>query len=489
MERRNPADFKKLPAQDLLWPFQQVKPFHHQKVCATLSVFYPQFLFALDTGLGKTIIALATFEIYRKLNLAKKALVILPFSEYVLRSWEEQIKDHQLPFSISLVSGSAKQKDQILFAGDSDITLVSSKSLLNFFKRHFITKLPPDREVLDYARAKAWVRKFQFLVIDECHFLQNPTSKSFRYFYSIFAYKETVPFRFLLSATPGGDWWFGAWCLYKILDHGETFFSSYSKFLNYFFVNVSRGKFPIWRMRRERKQEFFDRFWSKAIYFSKNECLDLPPKHKIKLTVDLLKEQEAAYIDALQETPLNVNKLRRIASGIVDGQFFLNAPKVEALLALTQDVVNGSGHIIIWHWLTDEGQLITTALKKHFSPSLIGEARSEIPDRDKQRYIANWHKGKVKILVANPASLGQVVTLTEARQAVYFSNPDSWLLRKQSEDRIYRIGQAETCFYFDLVSRGTVDEVVHRRLQQKQDFYSDMTQEQVRKELLSAFAL
>lgn len=46
--------------------------------------------------------------------------------------------------------------------------------------------------------------------------------------------------------------------------------------------------------------------------------------------------------------------------------------------------------------------------------------------------------------------------------------------RQQSEARIFRLGQSKTCMYTDYCMRGTVDEDVWARLQQKQamsDFF------------------
>ena len=61
------------------------------------------------------------------------------------------------------------------------------------------------------------------------------------------------------------------------------------------------------------------------------------------------------------------------------------------------------------------------------------------------------------------------ITLTSADVLLYYSV--SWNLGKylQSQDRIHRIGQRNTCGYVHLVIPGTVDEKIQRALERKED--------------------
>ena len=60
----------------------------------------------------------------------------------------------------------------------------------------------------------------------------------------------------------------------------------------------------------------------------------------------------------------------------------------------------------------------------------------------------------------------------KANKIIYFSLPESWELWEQSQKRIHRIGQDRPCFYYLMISPGSVEEDVYSTLQLRKD-YSD----------------
>jgi SNF2 family DNA or RNA helicase len=119
-------------------------------------------------------------------------------------------------------------------------------------------------------------------------------------------------------------------------------------------------------------------------------------------------------------------------------------------------------------------------LRERFKKLRVGEARGNITDTAKRKYLEAWHQNKVDVFVANPASLGVGVDLYEARIAVYYSNGFRLIDRKQSEKRTHRTGQKRHCLYIDLVCSGTVDEYILSTLEKSQDAFTGLTKDQVR---------
>jgi SNF2 family DNA or RNA helicase len=63
---------------------------------------------------------------------------------------------------------------------------------------------------------------------------------------------------------------------------------------------------------------------------------------------------------------------------------------------------------------------------------------------------------------------------------VYYSNSYDLEIRLQSEDRAHRIGQTKSVTYIDLISPGTIDEIVLAALRNKINIASTVLGEDVR---------
>lgn len=71
------------------------------------------------------------------------------------------------------------------------------------------------------------------------------------------------------------------------------------------------------------------------------------------------------------------------------------------------------------------------------------------------------------VFVGNPAAGATGLTLTAARNVIYYSNSFKLIDRLQSEDRAHRIGQTNQVLYTDVIAEGTVDEKLVESLRSK----------------------
>jgi len=456
-----------LPVEQLLQPprlFQErgIVLRDDQLRVYNLALALKTLLMALDMGLGKTLTTLAVYEFLREQGQVKTALVLMPHSETILRNWEVEVRKWNLPYkTIVLNKLPTEERDLFLLQnrlGAFNLVIISTQAFLNFLKRH--QDYFGRQGLINWAR-----RNVQMLICDESHFLCNPTSKIFHAVVKAFVFQNAVPYRFLLSGTPFGDDLKNVWAPYYVLDRGQMFGPDYQEFLQTYWVCYTKP-FPRYVFRQEMWSDFQIRLWSRMIRYAKEEVLELPGKHYKTVLADLTPRQQSAYLRELERAAPERHVLRRIASGLF-GQFLdPETPKAQDLLTLVREVVSHGGHVIVWHWLEDEGRALSDFLSAQLGQS-VGEYRAEIPEAKRRVYLKDWHQGRLKTFVANPASMGQALNLTEARLAVYYSNPDSYRLRKQSEDRIYRPGQSEQVLVVDLASRGTIDQVILEALRQK----------------------
>ena len=87
---------------------------------------------------------------------------------------------------------------------------------------------------------------------------------------------------------------------------------------------------------------------------------------------------------------------------------------------------------------------------------------------DEKHNIADWNAGRIKVLLAHPASVGYGLNLQEGGHTiVWYGLTWSLELYQQANARLHRQGQEKPVIIHHLIATGTVDEQVMRALQSK----------------------
>lgn len=110
---------------------------------------------------------------------------------------------------------------------------------------------------------------------------------------------------------------------------------------------------------------------------------------------------------------------------------------------------------------------------------LIGEVpveRDDLPTEDiltREKIIREFHdpNSSFKVIIANPFAVSESISLHKAcHHAIYLERTFNATHFIQSKDRIHRVGldpKTETHYYY-LLSRSSIDETIHQRLQEKE---------------------
>ena len=101
-------------------------------------------------------------------------------------------------------------------------------------------------------------------------------------------------------------------------------------------------------------------------------------------------------------------------------------------------------------------------------------------DEDREKAIHQFQHGDARFFVANPATAGYGLTLTEANTVIYYANDFNLETRIQSEDRCHRIGQRNTVTYIDLITERSIDEKIVKSLRDKIDIGAKVLGEEAR---------
>ena len=158
--------------------------------------------------------------------------------------------------------------------------------------------------------------------------------------------------------------------------------------------------------------------------------------------------------------------------------------KLVEAASIAKDLVNKGEKVIIWNSFLLNMDIFKNELLPDLDPLLVNGRISSKPDVHPNRDdLVNKFKNDpdAKILIANPASLGESVSLhknlkgeTVCKNAIYLDRNYNGAQFMQSVDRIHRIGMDENVkvSYYLLVGNDTIDKKIHERLQEK---WEDMT--------------
>ena len=76
---------------------------------------------------------------------------------------------------------------------------------------------------------------------------------------------------------------------------------------------------------------------------------------------------------------------------------------------------------------------------------------------------------KVRFIVGNAATGGMGLTMNKAMVEIYYSNSFNFIDRQQSEERATGLNKPKGVVIVDLITEGTVDEVIYEALVEKKD--------------------
>jgi SNF2 family DNA or RNA helicase len=357
-------------------------------------------------------------------------------------------------------------------------------------------------------RAKKYVWKFLrqrrvLYILDEAHNIKSPGAKRTK---SIVASGKYAPYRRILTGTPVAQGPFDIYSQLKFLD--DDFWKQYG-FANF---GVFKFHFGDWFTADDCKRlHGYDPGFDKLVRYKnieqlneilasvstrvmKEDVLDLPPKLYSKRYHDMTKEQRQLYENlrddfmaefadgAVIDGQLAITRLLRLQQ-IVCGYAQTDGEEPIRMIGdknprldLLEDIASGLTHQgIIWARFTRDIDQIM---------SVLGDKAcrydGSVTDDEAQEAKEAFQAGDFQWFVGNPQKGATGLTLVQAKTMVYYSNSFKLIDRLQSEDRAHRIGQDVSVNYIDLVSPGTVDEHIVRRLREKFDIAARITGDELR---------
>ncbi len=439
----------------------------HQQLGRELAKYYDRFGFFYDTRTGKTPLSLTIINDDIVDNPSHKWLVVCPLI-LIYNAWLDDAPKF-FP-DLKVVNCHASTKDKRIKAMNipANVYLTNTESFISY--QSYFAQMG-----------------FTGVFVDESSDLKSPKSKVSQ---AMVDFAQTVKRFYLLSGTPAPNGEHEYYMQMRAIDY-YGWHSSYTQFKEHYFVNLSyEPQYEKLALRPDKKDELYDRIAKYSIYTDKEDVLDTPGRTFHEVEYDMPEELMKHYRTMKNELYLELdgdarilapsaaaklNKLNQVSSGfIMDTQAakennFYGTDKVEWHLLdswrftelqrlLDKEGVKGE-QCVIWANYRREFELIKDMLGDQCA-LVYGGVNIE----DKNNAIRAFKEGRIRYLVANPASADKGLTLTNAHIAIYFSLNWSYELFKQSYDRIYadKSIQPKHCDYYIMIAKHTIDGILYR---------------------------
>lgn len=382
---------------------------------------YDNVAYYVDMGLGKTFLA---SEKLWQLNQPYN-LVICQKSK--IEDWAHHFKAYYPEYHVVIYDNQSISK-----LSDNTILIINYERA---WRRPVLNKLK------DYT-----------LILDESSMIKNDRSNQSQFILSL-----KPNHVILLSGTPIAGKYEEIWSQMRLLGWGikkTTFLKQFTD-----------GKFNKKFMRYEIKgYKNIDRLKSKlknygAIFLKTEEVFDLPQVTDQVISVENTKEYRGFKKSEIIEIDGNllvgdlVTKkllyLRQLAG-------VYNTNKVSAL----KDILNSTqDRLIIFYNFKIEFELLKQVSDRPLS--IINGDTKDLSNYD-------TYNNSMTLVQYQAGAMG--VNLQKANKIIYFTPTVRSDLFEQSKKRIHRIGQDRPCFYYHLITKGTIERDIQQSLEQKKDF-------------------
>lgn len=417
--------FKATPAPILSyydWP-ARFPAMQHQKETAAFATMNKRANILNDPGTGKTLSVLWAADYLLREKLVKKVLIVCPLSTVKL-VWGKELRHHLPHRSFALLTGTKQARIQKLSIPGTNFLIVNHDGF-NVIKEHLT-----DIDVVIY---------------DEATALKTPSSQRFRQFFHWV--QATNPWLWMLTGTPISQSPVDAWTLAKMVGNPDVP-KSFTSFKDMVMSKVSTFRW----VARPEALDVCQKVLQPSIRFSLDDCMEIPETLYLGHQCPMSKEQLVSFKEMKERAVLlshdvsapnmavALQKLIQICSGVVYGT---DGSRVKLDFTERYDVLRevideiGDKVIVFVPLRGVQDRLLELLVKDGYDVASVhgdvtGNARNKIFD-DFQ------NTSKIRVLLAHPKVAAHGLTLTRAKDIIWYAPIYSLEQYEQANARIRRI--------------------------------------------------
>lgn len=297
------------------------------------------------------------------------------------------------------------------------------------------------------------------LMLDESSMIQNETAKR-----SKFILKMQPKNVILLSGTPTGGKYERLWSQMKLLGWNISKDLYWRQYIDVeiidnegFPIKIVKGYKNVERLKQKMRDYG-------AHFLKSNEVFDLPNQINNKIYIQTTKEYRKfkqisiVIIDGIEivgETILTKMLYERQLCGQYNNDKF-NA--FSDILESTNDRL-----IVFYNFKNELEQLKEMSIDRP-----ISIVSGDIKDLEAYETYDN----SITFIQYQAGAMG--LNLQKANKIIYFTPPLSSELFEQSKKRTHRIGQTETCYYYYLICKNSIEEKIYEALEKRKDYTENL---------------
>ena len=396
----------------------------------------------LDMGLGKTFVGA------EKAVRLKSQVILIVCQKSKVEDWFIHFDDN---YDCRLYD-LTKKKDFFNFLHDPLHPDVSSVGIINY--------------------ELAWRRKDLLnlenftLMLDESSLIQNTKAKQTK-----FILKLNPSNVILLSGTPVGGKYENLWSQLHLLGWNiseDLYLKQYVNWtlteddgsgVRHKIVNKDDPYVNVDRLKRKMREHG-------SVFMKTEEVFDLPEQVFQKIRVDKSKEYARFMKDCIiqigeEELIGDTTLTKLLYARQLCGHF--NQDKLTAFKDLLQSTEE---RLIVFYSFNAELEVLKDICKECEKPV------SEVNGHNKDLQAYETEQNSVTLVQYQAGSKG--LNLQKCHRIIYFTLPLSSEDFEQSKKRIHRIGQEQTCFYYLMICKGSIEERILKTLEERKDFTDEL---------------
>lgn len=427
---------------------KKTKLFEHQKQALEITKDQNHVAYYHDMGLGKTFTgAEKMMQLGAKVNL-----VVCQKSK--INDWRDHFAEHY--------------KDDI-----SAYDLTKKKQWDDFWENpcDFRYRVGIINYELAFRRPKLKQLENFTLMLDESSLIQNEQTKRSKFILRLKP-KNVI----LLSGTPTGGKYEKLWSQLHLLGWNIPKKMFFDHYVDYEWDD-SNG-FPLMIIKGYKNEERLKRkMRSYGCHFLKtDEVFNLPEKVHQTINISTTKEYRKFRKDSIVmfNDPYDVENAYQLIGDTtltkmlyerqLCGQY--NEEKIKAFSDLLEST---DDRLIVFYNFTAELETLK------LSCEALGRPYSLVNGSVKDLLAYEEKSDSVTFIQYQAGAMG--LNLQKANKIVYFTPPLSSELFEQSKKRIHRIGQTNTCFYYYLTCKNSIEEKIYATLKMRKDYTEALFEE------------
>lgn len=427
----------------------KVEPYEYQKEGILFGLERRRLLIGDEPGLGKTLQSIGIVDTAS----AYPCLVICPSSLKI--NWQREFEEFTDKKALVLDNASRTSWPYFLGMGMFHVAIVNYESLKKFF-------------VWDIKGGKTFTLKdvvfnrdinvFRSVIMDESHWLKDPTAQQTMFTRGIVEGKE---WRILLSGTP-------------VVNHAQDLVSQLAIMGRLLSDFGGRGKFLAQYGENENLSELSDKLYDTCmIRREKAKVLtELPDKQRTDLYVEISNRDEynlaaadlAAYLREYTEcTDREIRRKMRMEALVkfMTLRSLASKGKVKQATDFIKNFLANGKPLIVFCSLKE----IVKALQKQFPDAV--RVTGDDNTAEKQAAVDAFQSGEAQLIICSIKAAGVGLTLTASSNVAFVEFPWTYADCCQCEDRAHRIGQKNNVNCYYLIGRSTIDPVLYNIIHKK----------------------